>query len=739
MHSRQHQSLSNIIRNMLVSQEMIFLFIILLIFATVAYSGGERQIESQRSADHLFSQRMGDYIRTAVLGLKTLAALPPLDDANLRVVGETNSYFDALYLIDNTGRLLGIYPPDRQFPVGRDMSTSPFFITSPAGLVFSRPFISPRTGNPTIYISVPGVDHNYLVVGELSLAGLQENLVKSNLSPIGIFYIADQDGYLLAHPSYEKVRQQVDIRPTGILERAAAGQHTQLYLDHGIPKLVIAVKNQDTGYWAIVEATLMEIYGPYIIPSLLGLVLTGVVFSLVFKREQNELMRRVVTPLNALKDDAIRLSSGEFSEGDLAGDAQSYEEVSSLAASFMRMKQAVKSRETALAQERNLLRTIIDNLPDPIFTKDRLGRKTLANPADVASCGKSSESEVLGKTDEFFYPADQIAGMLADDRAVLEDGKVILNLEDHIAGLDGQEIWVTISKLPLRDIHGEITGMVGITHNITDRKIAEENMRRFNVELEQRVRERTAELAAANRELEAFSYSVSHDLRAPLRSIDGFSRILQEDYADRLASEAQGHLERIRAASQQMGVLIDDLLKLSRITRAQLSLAEVDLSTQAREITGQMQANEPGRIVDLSIPDRLVTLADTNLIRIALENLLRNAWKFTAKREKAIIELGSMLDKNPPVFYIRDNGAGFNMEYAEKLFAPFQRLHLASEFDGTGIGLAIVQRIISRHGGRIWADASVNQGATFFFTLPEPVREIDPWGQKQENAMDDLG
>ena len=246
---------------------------------------------------------------------------------------------------------------------------------------------------------------------------------------------------------------------------------------------------------------------------------------------------------------------------------------------------------------------------------------------------------------------------------------------------------------------------------------AEGQVRGFNLELEQRVRERTAELEAANAELEAFCYSVSHDLRAPLRSMDGFCQLLLEDYGDRLEDEARGYLGRVRAASQRMASLIDDLLTLSRITRTEMRRERVDLSQMAQSIVADLSAAHPHRDVSVKVTEDLEAYGDSRLLRIVLENLLGNAWKFTAKHPTANIELGVADEGGRRVFFVRDDGAGFDMTYSEKLFGPFQRLHGMSEFEGNGIGLATVQRIINRHGGRVRAEGEVERGACFSFSL----------------------
>jgi PAS domain S-box-containing protein len=376
----------------------------------------------------------------------------------------------------------------------------------------------------------------------------------------------------------------------------------------------------------------------------------------------------------------------------------------------------IKRAEQALEHERNLLRTLIDAVPEAIYIKDAEARYMDCNARQIFISGRRTTEDLIGKTDRELFP---LLGpeYYEDERWVLSTGVPIINKEEVAGEKIGQVRTHRTTRVPLRNSDDQIIGLVGISIDITEQKLIENEIHRLNDELEQRVIARTRQLEASNKELESFAYTVSHDLRAPLRSIDGFSQILLEDHAASLGAAASEYLKRIRAATQRMDQLIDGLLRLSRVMRSPLSISTVDVTAMAQDVAQELQATDPARHITWKIAPRLVAQGDEILLRVALHNLLHNAWKFTSKVEQAEIRVGSVKRHESEWYFVQDNGVGFDMAYVNKLFGPFQRLHPVTEFEGTGIGLATVARVIRRHGGEIAAEANPGQGATFYFKL----------------------
>lgn len=388
-------------------------------------------------------------------------------------------------------------------------------------------------------------------------------------------------------------------------------------------------------------------------------------------------------------------------------------------------ERAIKENEEALSRQLIEIEHLYQTSPLGLALLDKDRRFVRINQA-LADLNGASIEEHIGRTIRQVTPA--LASFMEPLYSkVIETGEPITNLTIHgSASLDkaDKKDWL-INYYPVKDEDGSIMGVETLVQDITEIKEAERFLARANEELEERVAQRTAELAAANKELEAFAYSVSHDLRAPLRALDGFSQALLEDYLESLDLEGQDYLQRIRAASQRMGQLIDDMLKLSRVTRVEFACETVDFSRMAVKIANRLKMEDPQRKAEFVIQPGLQVLGDKDLLRILMENLLGNAWKFTSKRPAAKIEFGARQQADAAqkahsqalVFFIKDNGDGFDPTYMNKLFQPFQRLHSSQEFAGTGIGLATVQRIVNRHGGKIWAESQVGSGATFFFII----------------------
>jgi hypothetical protein len=375
-----------------------------------------------------------------------------------------------------------------------------------------------------------------------------------------------------------------------------------------------------------------------------------------------------------------------------------------------------------LRESEERYRAVVEQATEGIVLVDVDTRRVLeANPAYQALLGYAPQ-EVASLTLYDLVPYSREAMDCYVGR-VLERGSYVSGERRH-RRKDGSLVDVEVRANTIS--YGGREAMCIVVRDITERKKAEEEIRKLHEELEERVRSRTAQLQTANEELEAFGYSVSHDLRAPLRSMAGFSQMLLEDYEHELDEVGKDYLRRIQAASGRMGDLIDNLLYLSRVSRQEMRHERVDLSTLARRVVEDLRCGEPGRSVQFVVGDGLSATGDPGLLKVALENLLGNAWKFTSNEPLARIEFGILERRDRLVYYVRDNGVGFDEAYADKLFYPFQRLHGADQFEGTGIGLATVARIVRRHGGSLWAEGEVRRGATFYFTLCDVHADEEP-------------
>jgi signal transduction histidine kinase len=420
------------------------------------------------------------------------------------------------------------------------------------------------------------------------------------------------------------------------------------------------------------------------------------------------------------RDTALQFEIAERTQAEerLTGQA---EELSQQAEELLRSQRVLETQTLRL-------RSVLDNSREGLIVTDEQGKLIIWNLAAERIFGLgASDLPPEGWADHYgIYLPDNLATPLTVDQNPLAraiHGETVDN-ELFIRNPNLAEgVLIESHTIPMKNKDGVVCGGLAAFRDITQRRAAEREIRKLNEELEARVVERTAQLEAANHELEAFTYSVSHDLRAPLRHIGGFSKILSEDFGPSLAPEARQHLQRIQDGAHRMGLLVDELLNLARVGRHALHLQAARLNLLIEEVVTLLQPDAQGRVIDWKIAELPAAECDPILIKQVFQNLLANALKFTRTREQAIIEISHRQENGKMVIAIRDNGVGFSMKYQDKLFGVFQRLHRVEEFEGTGIGLATVQRIVSKHGGKVWAEAELDKGATFFFTLAaaEPV------------------
>jgi len=374
-----------------------------------------------------------------------------------------------------------------------------------------------------------------------------------------------------------------------------------------------------------------------------------------------------------------------------------------------------KRAEDTLRESEAKFRTLVENIPQKIFMKDRNYKWVSVNKNLARDFGLRPE-EVVGKMDADLFAPELAAKYHADDVRIMETGKTEDLEEKYMAA--GKETWINTIKTPVRGAKGEIEGVLGVFWDITGRKLAEKEVQEVNATLETRVAERTSQLEASNKELEAFSYSVSHDLRAPLRHVSGYVELLAKHFQSELSEKGLHYLDSIADSAHQMGKLIDDLLQFSRTGRAEMHMSQLDMNGIVLEAIESVRKDSPDRAIEWVAGKLPPVSGDEATLRLVWINLLSNAAKFTRTRAKAVIEIGAKTGTKEVIYFVKDNGVGFEMKYAQKLFGVFQRLHSTEEFEGTGVGLANVRRIVTRHGGRTWAEAELDTGATFYFSIP---------------------
>lgn len=440
---------------------------------------------------------------------------------------------------------------------------------------------------------------------------------------------------------------------------------------------------------------------------------------------------RIVGPLRRLVSVSTSFAGGQR---DRRSGFRSLDEIGQLASAFDGMADQIEHDFRQMAADARELRKreeglrkfslAVEHSPVSVMIVDAEGKIEYVNTKFTETTGYARE-EAIGHPPAILRSGQEPEAVFDEIWRTLRSGRQWRG-ELLSRRKNGEPFWESVSISPLKGEQGRITHFVGVNKDVTERKQAEAEIVRQNALLEHKVAERTRQLSESNRELEAFSYSVAHDLRAPLRGINGFASLVEESCQGCSKTETLDYLARIRSATLRMGNLIDDLLDLSRVSRKEIRRESIDLGVMAHSILDVLAQAQPSRQAQVSIEDGLQADGDATLLQDVMDNLLGNAWKFTAKRDMAHIAIGCRKEDGERVFFVRDNGAGFDMRYADKLFGPFQRLHGPQEFEGTGIGLAMVHRIVALHGGRVWANSVLGEGSTFYFTLGSGVAQSGP-------------
>jgi len=600
-------------------------------------------------------------------------------------------------------------------------------------IAWSEPFVSLKSGAAVISVAIPW--QGGMIAGTMNLAYLVKLVEPTRTAQNAYAFVVSPQGRLIAHPDKALLGDKEEFISIPQITAGFKGAGGTYSFKISGRSVIGSVLPFPANNWVVVSVCdKANVYASlYRMEALLGLLTVLVLAGALFFS-----FKKVATfsaPILALSEFTHAVAANE--PGVKPFEPSLFLEINELYRNFQTMAAAVADRESelqerneelalteeelrgqveeylaiyeALATEKAKLDSVLASMHEGLSMQDLEYRVLLQNPAHRQLMG-----DAVGK---FCYEAYNHNKKVCEDcptKLAYENGTSHTKLRKVVR--DNRDIYLETSAWPLHNSSGEITGGIEIVRDVTERVLADQEVRRLNKELESRVVARTAELEMANRELESFSYSVSHDLRAPLRHISSFSTILESEHADKLDGDGKYYLSRIMAGCSKMGLLIEDLLELAQVSKGQLRPVQVNLSAMVSSIAASLVEREPGRCASFKIEDGLVAKGDERLLEVMLNNLLGNAWKYSARKDESLIEFGSEIIAGRPVYFIKDNGAGFDSSYSEKLYAPFQRLH-GDEFEGTGIGLAIVQRIVHRHGGKIWAEAVVDEGATFYFTL----------------------
>lgn len=731
----------------------------------------------------------GQYLTETEMLLQTLgavvASLPPEERDGLLAQSHVNyPRFTALYLLDAQGQVVS-ESKSANIPslLGFDLSGEPYFraVSALRQPLFSDTFYSIAIGDIAATAAQPimeGAELKGVLVGELNLNDLHNTIQNMVVSPQDTIFVVDERGTVVIHPNHDLVRQQVSLGHVEIVRESVLGPVTRIFEMEGTWVFASAT-SMENGWVVVISRPLWAAAAPLMWlagGSLLAFLASIVIFGFGIQRS----VRRISAPISRLAEKAAAISTGNYSLLEDTTTRGRYRELNALTASFNHMVEMVQLRtteymrtnqqlmvqlderqriEAALRESETRYRSLFENTPISLWEQDFSEAKRYLDqfkekyandwetalykhPGLVTECaervqvlavnqatlqmhGAETKEALIERLSEIF--TFETPPTFARELESIWHGLPGVETEGRIKTLLGELRHVIIKWSILPDYRTAYDRVLLSLMDITPHKLAEMELKQHREHLEELVRERTAKLERANQELESFAYTVSHDLRAPLRHIDGYGNILAEEYASQLDEQGRFLLDNVRKSAQNMSRMIDGLLQLSRTSRGELAANYVDLSVVVMEISQELSESEPARQAAWTITPGCHVQGDARLLRAALQNLLENAWKFTRIRARAQIEFGRLsLDQsrerfsvNTPVFFVRDNGAGFDMKYATKLFTPFQRLHTEEQFAGTGIGLATVQRIIRRHGGEIWVESEPDAGATFYFNLPQ--------------------
>lgn len=643
-----------------------------------------------------------------------LKKIPPIANDTL----DTDPLFESVLFVNSSGDLVAVagesFTQITKHTFQQKFSDSELFkqVKKSGQIVWSEPFVSLKTGESVISVALPWQDG--MISGTMNLSSLIKLVEPTRTSLNAYAFIVSPDGRLIAHPDRALVGEKeafISIPQITAGLQGSAGTYHFKISDRDVIGSVLPFAQ--TGWVIVAVHDKEKAYASlYRMETILGFFIVFVLSAALVYSIRS--VGRITAPVLALTELTHRIATGEqvsepFEHSDYIEIQSLYENFQTMEAAVVAREIELKERNEALSAEKAKLDSVLASMGEGLSMQSLDYQVQLQNKAHREIFGDS-----VGKYCYEAYSHNQKVCQDCPLKLAFEDGTTHTKLR-HLKRED-EEIYFEISASPLRNSLGEITGGIEVVRDVTSRILADQEIRRLNQELEARVIERTAELETVNRELEAFSYSVSHDLRAPLRHISSFSSILEGEYTDKLDKDGRYYVSRIIAGCNKMGALIDDLLELAQISQGELRSGQVNLSRIVNAIAASLVEREPERRASFKIEAGLIVNADERLLEVMMNNLLGNSWKYTGQKDTAIIEFGCKTIAGKPIFFIKDNGSGFDKQYADKLFTPFHRLH-GPEYEGTGVGLAIVQRIIHRHNGRIWADAVVGEGATFYFTL----------------------